>query len=771
MVDILARLKGVRQSGKGWTAKCPAHEDRQNSLSIHHRDGKWLLKCHAGCDFDAIVAALGLTAEQLFDGDGGEGISSPRRDRATVQPPGLTLAQYAAAKVLPIDFLRACGLSDMRYAERPALRVPYLGANGDEVAVRFRVAMDGDRFRWRSGSKPCLYGLHRLADARAAGYVVVVEGESDAHTLWYHGIAAIGLPGATNWREDRDAGWFDGIETIYIIIEPDKGGQAVKKWLAQSSIRSRAKLIQLATKDPSARHIADPKKFLRAWKVALLGAVSWTAIEQKEHAEERAEAWEFCAKLAHTENILTEFDRVLGVIGLVGERRVAKLIYLAVTSRLLDRPISIAVKGPSSGGKSFTVESVLRFFPGEAFYALTAMSDRALAYSTEPLKHRLLVIYEAAGMASDFATYLIRSLLSEGRLRYETVEKTRNGLASKFIEREGPTGLIVTTTSIRLHPENETRMLSLTVSDTQEQTAAVFRALANGGTHNADLSQWQALQTWLAASTCEVVIPYAAALAEMVPPLATRLRRDFKTVLSLIQAHTILHQANGRKDADGRLIAEIADYAAVRELVADLVAEGADVTIKPEVRETVNAVAALIDGGKAEVMQADMRKTMKLDKSAISRRVTAALDAGALRNLEDRKGRPARLVLGDPLPDEIELLPQPERLHGCAVGGEEKEAPADSRNGSRCAYCGKADLTFEPLLTASTDGEVFFAHRGCLDREWASKAAAAGRPRNDDPQRFHPEKSETAERLYGLTDKFACDTRGARRGDPEETAT
>ena len=40
----------------------------------------------------------------------------------------------------------------------------------------------------------------------------------------------------------------------------------------------------------------------------------------------------------------------------LGERRAGKLIYLAVTSRLLDRPVSVAVKGPSSGGKSFVVE-------------------------------------------------------------------------------------------------------------------------------------------------------------------------------------------------------------------------------------------------------------------------------------------------------------------------------------------------------------------------------------------------------------------------------
>src|SRR5947208_8598172 len=115
----------------------------------------------------------------------------------------------------------------------------------------------------------------------------------------------------------------------------------------------------------------------------------------------------------------------------------------------------------------------------------------------EPLKPAAAVTKEAAGMASDFATSLIRSLLSEGRLRYETVEKTKDGLVPKLIEREGPTGLVVTTTSLRLHPENETRLLSLTVTDTQEQTATVFRALARQKQiRDVDLSRWSALQTW-----------------------------------------------------------------------------------------------------------------------------------------------------------------------------------------------------------------------------------------------------------------------------------
>jgi hypothetical protein len=589
----------------------------------------------------------------------------PANNRATVQPQpdsggaavaghsspttpvGLTLVQYAVAKQIPVEFLKTLGLSEFTYDHKPALRIPYFTAGGEELAVRFRIALEGDRFRWKSGSKPCLYGLHRLAEAQKAGYVVLVEGESDCHTLWLHGIPALGIPGATNWREERDAHHLDGIETIYVVVEPDQGGDAVRKWLSRSTIRHRVKLVSLPAKDPSALHLLGPEEFARRWQVACLGAIPWSAAEAEANAAERTEAWEQCNHFARRANILEAFDQELSRLGLVGERRAAKLIFLAIISRLLDRPVSVAVKGPSSGGKSFVVETTLKFFPSAAFYSLTAMSDRALAYSNEPLKHRHLVIYEAAGMASDFATYLIRSLLSEGCLRYETVEKTKDGLVPRLIEREGPTGLIVTTTNLRLHPENETRMLSLTITDTHVQTAAVFRALAQENTQaDADLTGWHALQTWLSTGPVRVAIPFADALAQLVPPVAVRLRRDFKTVLMLIRAHALLHQASRLKDEQGRVVAALEDYVAVRELVADLVAEGAEATVKPEIREVVETTARLIAGGREEVCQRDLKTELKLDKSAISRRVAGALEGGFLKNLEDRKGRSARLVLG-----------------------------------------------------------------------------------------------------------------------------
>ena len=87
----------------------------------------------------------------------------------------------------------------------------------------------------------------------------------------------------------------------------------------------------------------------------------------------------------------------------------------------------MAVKGPSSAGKSYLVEQVLRLFPESAYHALSAMSEHALVYDDTDLVHRFLVIYEAAGMNGDIPTYIIRTLLSEGRLRYTTVEKAKGG--------------------------------------------------------------------------------------------------------------------------------------------------------------------------------------------------------------------------------------------------------------------------------------------------------------------------------------------------------
>jgi hypothetical protein len=361
-----------------------------------------------------------------------------------------TVAGYAAFKQLPESFLRSLGLTDIHYSGAPALRIPYRDRAGVEVAVRIRRTLAREaghdrRFAWRKGDKPRLYGLDRLGTPE---YVVLVEGESDCHTLWFHGIPVLGIPGASFWKEERDASELDGIERIYVVVEPDAGGEAVKAWLERSRIRERAFLLDLGVhKDPSGLHFSDPKVFKQRFDEAIRRAAPLAELVAADRARQCAEALALCAPIAQHPCILDLFEQAYGAAGAVGEERSAKLLYLALCSRFLSRPVSVAVKGPSAAGKSFAVETVLRFFPPEAVHCVTALSDRARAYTEADLKHRFLVIYEAAGMMGEFASYLIRSLLSEGRIVYEVVERTAAGLKPRRIEKEGPTGLLVTTHS------------------------------------------------------------------------------------------------------------------------------------------------------------------------------------------------------------------------------------------------------------------------------------------------------------------------------------
>ncbi len=671
---FLARLENVRPGRDHATANCPSHADRERSLSVRKGgDGRILLHCFAGCPPEAVVAALKLSMADLFveNSSRGVGVGIPTKTNATPQQSlGCKLAEYASKKCLPVEFLRELGLSDISYQGAPAIRIPYRAADGQATAVRFRVALEkspsaDNRFRWKAGAKPCLYGLWKIQEALDAKYVVLVEGESDCHTLWYYRIPAVGVPGAANWKEDRDAKHLSDISIIYVLVEPDKGGEAVLKWLATSKIRDRVRIIKLKdAKDPSELYVSDPDNFKTNWEAALQAAISWTSLQQKQQQFEKQEAWTKCSSLATSTNILDLMVAAILQRGFVGEIQAAKIVYLAVTSRLLEKPVSLAIKGPSSAGKSFLVERILDLFPPSAYYALSAMSERALAYSEEPLAHRVLVIYEAAGIQGDFVSYLVRSLLSEGRIAYETVERTTEGLKPRLIQREGPTGLICTTTAITLHPENETRFLSVTVTDSPEQTRKILLSLAQDAEPSrADYSEWQALQEWLEKAEHRVFIPFATELAQRIPPVAVRLRRDSKTILDFIRAHALLHQQTRNRDALDRIVAEIADYAVVRELLVDVMGDAVSTTVSKPIRETVEAVVSF--NCEAGVSVAQLAKKLGLDKSAVSRRANSAMEKGYLKNLEERKGRPFQLVQGDPIPANRKILPDPEELEGC----------------------------------------------------------------------------------------------------------
>jgi hypothetical protein len=268
---VLAQLKGVRTSLRGWRACCPAHADSEPSLSIGlGEQGQVLLKCFAGCSLERIVEAMGLTILDLFH-DGAstveQGSSNSTHHKA------LTLLDLAVEKQLPWQFLFHLGVMEH---EAGGVQIPYHLADG-RPAPRYRirtalVAKEGSR--WSAGEgKIVPYGLERLEDARKAGYLVLVEGESDCWTLWFQGFPALGLPGA-EMTELLEASMLSGIDRLYLLQEPDSGGTAfvshLAKRLTEWRWQGKACVVRLSgAKDPNELYTQDRTGFRAAFQQAL----------------------------------------------------------------------------------------------------------------------------------------------------------------------------------------------------------------------------------------------------------------------------------------------------------------------------------------------------------------------------------------------------------------------------------------------------------------------------------------------------------------------
>jgi hypothetical protein len=384
------------------------------------------------------------------------------------------------------------------------------------------------------------------------------------------------------------------------------------------------------------------------------------------------EQWETSARhIFASQDILGLFAREIEKV-IAGEVANLKMLYLIGTSRLFQKTMHAAVKGTSAGGKTEVRNNVLLFFPPEDIIAFTTLTEKSLIYLPDSLSHKILSMGEATDDdEKSLQDSILRQFMSDGRLEHLVSEgNVASGYVARKIVKEGPITFLVTTTRDALHPENETRMLSLEIDDSEKQTKAVFKKVAmleglGVEQANIDYAPWHDYQRWLRAGERRVVVPFSILLAEKIPAAAVRLRRDIGQVLRAIKCHALLHRHHRGRDEKGRIIADIEhDYATIRPLMNALIAESAGVSVKAELQQTINAVGEVTkDMAKDEGANAlAVSKILKLDKSAARRRGLVAISAGFVKNLEIRKGQPGRYRLTGQKVEVAEILPEPSVL-------------------------------------------------------------------------------------------------------------
>src|SRR5262245_13086772 len=185
----------------------------------------------------------------------------------------VTVGDLARAKCLPAGFLRTqVGLYDLPTG---GVAIPYKDASGRTVEVKQRTRLQAkDGSYSPKGQRLMAYGEERLEEATRAGYLTLVEGESDCWALWFHGEPALGLPGAETVDKTLCQGHVACVRTIYVVQETDAGGQQfvtnVRQRLAALGWRGTLKVVALSdAKDPSELHCRNPQGFTGTWKQAL----------------------------------------------------------------------------------------------------------------------------------------------------------------------------------------------------------------------------------------------------------------------------------------------------------------------------------------------------------------------------------------------------------------------------------------------------------------------------------------------------------------------
>jgi hypothetical protein len=188
-----------------------------------------------------------------------------------------------------------------------------------------------------------------------------------------------------------------------------------------------------------------------------------------------------------------------------------------------------------------------------------------------------------------------------------------------------------------------------------------------------------AAQRWLAAAGPRaVVVPFARELAALVPVHEVRMRRDFTQLLTLIRAHALLHQQHRERDDRGRVVATLVDYGVVYDIVQPVFAASLSAGLTPEVRATVEVVAGLATAGNT-VTVTEIARRLSLSPSATWRRIRGALDGRWLVNEETRKYQPAKIRVGEPMPEVPGLPALPELAQTCKRTAQPLGESADGR--------------------------------------------------------------------------------------------
>jgi len=238
----------VQSAGRDrYEAQCPAHDDRDPSLSVGRGskgEPKAVVYCHAGCTTGDILDALHLEPKALFADyvpDGGGTVHYLHTVRAWHPPGEQPKARpkpkpYRREKVAHYDYVWPDGTPCARVVKFHKVDPD----SGEVIGKTFgQQRWDGDNMTYLNGLNGIdvpVYHADMVADTIAGGKmpVVVCEGEKDADSAIaaWHICATTNPMGAGSWRPHHTEALRGA--TVIVVADNDEAGRDHADTVAQA---------------------------------------------------------------------------------------------------------------------------------------------------------------------------------------------------------------------------------------------------------------------------------------------------------------------------------------------------------------------------------------------------------------------------------------------------------------------------------------------------------------------------------------------------------
>lgn len=364
------------------------------------------------------------------------------------------------------------------------------------------------------------------------------------------------------------------IKTKGTLIAKRNGDTVMVDTLDLAKESSRAQFIKKTTKKYPEADIEEIKEQLEKHIIAIafeLIQQSKVVVEASTRGKDEVdpldttpqEVIDAAFEVLTSKNLFELISTDIEALGIAGEEQLVQTLYIIMTSRLLEKPLSAIVQGASSSGKSYIIETVAKLIPPEFAVLAHDFTEQSFYYMEKgSLMHKVVVAGERLhdsngrdGQAKD-SSKAFREMVGSGVLRKAvTIKGTDGKHQTELIEQPGPIAYVESTTATAIHDEDSTRLLQLATDESSGQTQVILEAMkkeAKGQTAD-EMQKKEIIQRHHTMQRVlrplKVRIPFIDRISLPEGSIATR--RAFRQVISMIESVALLRQYQKTKENSG----------------------------------------------------------------------------------------------------------------------------------------------------------------------------------------------------------------------------